>query len=70
MSWAQEHVMSAYVDATSSFGLKFMIELIGGNRVEITIISHETCFGEKEVRFRRGVPYTGYWNEYHECCRN
>lgn len=38
-SWAQEHVMSAYVEATSSFGLKFLIEIIGRNRVEITVTS-------------------------------
>ncbi len=25
----------AYIDATSNFGLKFRIEIVGGNRIEV-----------------------------------
>ncbi len=42
-----------YIDATSSFGLKFMIEIVVGNRIEVAVRSHRNlCFGEEEkMRF-------------------
>ena len=46
----------AHVGATSSFGLTFRIEVVGGNRVEIAVSSlRNLCFGKEEkVRFRGG----------------
>ncbi len=48
--------IAAYIDATSSFELKFRIEIIGGNRREVTVSSHRNlCFGEEEeMRFSGG----------------
>ncbi len=45
-----------YMDATSSFGLKFRIEIVGGNRIEVAVSSHRSlCFGEEEkMRFSGG----------------
>ncbi len=37
------------IDATSSFGLKFRIEIVGGNRIEVAVSSHRNlCFDEEE----------------------
>ncbi len=46
----------AYIDATSSSGLKFRIEIVGGNRIEVGVNSHRNlCFCEEEkLRFSRG----------------
>ncbi len=46
----------AYIDAKSSFGLKFWIELVGGNRTEVAVSSPKNlCFGEDEkMRFSGG----------------
>ncbi len=46
----------AYIDATSSFGLKFRIEIVGGNRIEVAVSSHRNLyFGEEEkMRFSGG----------------
>lgn len=45
-----------YVGVIFSFGLKFRIEIVGGNRVEIVVSSFRNlCFGKEEkVRFRGG----------------
>ncbi len=44
----------AYIDATTSFGVKFRIEKLGGNRIEVHVSSpRNLSFGEeKKVRFR------------------
>ncbi len=46
----------AYIDATSSFGLKFRIEIAEGNRIEVAVSSHRNlCLGEGEkMRFSKG----------------
>ena len=45
-----------YIDATSSFGVKFRIEKVGGDRIEGAISSHRNLSfsEEKKVRFRGG----------------
>ncbi len=48
--------VAAYIDATSSFGLKLRIEIIGGNRIEVAVSSpRNLCFGDEEkMRFSGG----------------
>ncbi len=46
----------AYIDETSSFGLKFRIETVGGNSIEVAVSSpRNLCFGmEEKMRFSGG----------------
>ncbi len=46
----------AYIDTTSSFGVKFRMEKVGGNRIEVAVSSHRNLSfsEEKKVRFRGG----------------
>ena len=45
-----------YINANSSFGMKFRIEVVGGNRVKVAIsIPRHLHFGEEEkMRISRG----------------
>ena len=46
----------ADIDATSSFGTKMRIEIVGGNRKGVTVsYLRHLCFSEEKMRFIGGV---------------
>ncbi len=45
----------AYINATTSFGVKFRIKNVGGNRIDVAFSSpRNLSFSEEKVRFRGG----------------
>lgn len=61
----------AYTDAVSCFGLKFVIEIVLGNKIKITDSRlRNQCFDlEGKMKFRRGgdgVPQNGNLREDYE----